>query len=257
MALPAELKLLALKDFPMVKPGDDLATLIEVSLRNNGIDLIKGDIIVLAQKIVSKAENRQVKLADVTPSERAKELAISTDKDPRLVELILQESNEVVRTRGPILIVEQKLGFVMANAGIDQSNISHGTGNDNALLLPENPDASARSLRDTLQEKYGCDFAVIINDSVGRAWRNGTVGLAIGTSGIDPLWDRRGDKDLFDRTLEITEVGLADEISAAASLLMGQGDEGTPVVIVRGVDYRTSEDGIGAALRPKEFDLFR
>ncbi len=257
MRHPTELSLIALRDFPMVEPQDNLAALITESLEQNNVQLADGDIIVLAQKIVSKAEGRQVNLADVTPSDRAHDLAKSTEKDPRLVELILQESTEVVRTRGPILIVEHKLGFVMANAGIDQSNISHGGDNDSALLLPVDPDGSAKRLRSALEASTGKQLAVIINDSVGRAWRMGTVGLAIGTSGIDPLWDRRGDKDLFDRTLEITEVGLTDEISAAASLLMGQGDEGLPVVIVRGVEYRRSERGIAPVLRDKEFDLFR
>ncbi len=257
MTTPTQLQLIALRDFPMVKPADDLAALINAALSGNQVTLQDGDILVLAQKIVSKAEGRQVQLADVTPSAQAEELAKSTEKDPRLVELILQESNEVVRTRGPILIVEHKLGFVMANAGIDQSNISHAGDNDNALLLPVDPDKSARALKSSLEASHGKQLAVIINDSVGRAWRMGTVGLAIGTAGIDPLWDRRGDKDLFDRTLEITEVGLADEISAAASLLMGQGDEGTPVVVVRGVDYAASDRGIAPVLRDKEFDLFR
>ena len=257
MSHPTELRLIALRDFPMVTPQDDLAVLITQSLKYNNVQLADGDILVLAQKIVSKAEGRQIKLSDVTPSDRAHELAKSTEKDPRLVELILQESNEVVRTRGPILIVEHKLGFVMANAGIDQSNISHGDENDSALLLPVDPDGSAKRLRSALEKSTDKRLAVIINDSVGRAWRMGTVGLAIGTSGIDPLWDRRGDKDLYDRTLEITEVGLADEISAAASLVMGQGDEGLPVIIVRGVEYRESERGISPVLRDKEFDLFR
>ncbi len=257
MTSPSELNLIALRDFPLVKPQDDLAALITDSLAQSNLALADGDIVVLAQKIVSKAEGRQVKLSSVTPSAKAEDLAKSTDKDPRLVELILQESNEVVRTKGPVLIVEHRLGFVMANAGIDQSNITHGDENDSALLLPLDPDGSAKALRQSLEATHGKKIAVVINDSVGRAWRMGTVGLAIGTAGIDPLWDRRGDKDLFDRTLEITEVGLADEISAAASLLMGQGDEGTPVVIVRGVDYRSSDGGIAPVLRDKEFDLFR
>ncbi len=257
MTEPAELRLIALRNFPLVKPQDDLQSVITQSLADNQVTLENGDVLVLAQKIVSKAEGRQVKLADVTPSPQAVELAKSTEKDPRLVELVLQESNEVVKTRGPVLIVEHRLGFVMANAGIDQSNITHGGDNDSALLLPVDPDGSAARLRDGLQKEHGRKLAVIINDSVGRAWRMGTVGLAIGVAGIDPLWDRRGDQDLFGRTLEITEVGLADEIAAAASLLMGQGDEGTPVIIVRGVDYRSADRGISPVLRDKEFDLFR
>ena len=218
-----------------------------------------GDILVLAQKIVSKAEGRLVNLAEVKASELAVELGAQIDKDARLVELVLQESREVLRTRPGTIIVEHRLGFVCANAGIDHSNVA-GTGNADeewVLLLPEDPDGSAQRIRRGLEGTCGVRLGVMIIDSHGRAWRQGTVGAAIGLSGMPGLVDLRGTPDLFDYTLRITQVGAADELAAAASLLMGQAAERTPAVHVRGFPYPLREGSITELLRPREQDLFR
>jgi coenzyme F420-0:L-glutamate ligase/coenzyme F420-1:gamma-L-glutamate ligase len=215
-------------------------------------------VIVLAQKIVSKAENRYRDLQTITPSAKAEKYAAETGKDARLVELILQESQRVLRHRFGSMVVEHKLGFVHANAGIDQSNLPDNTQSQKALLLPENPDASAQRLRTTLQTQHGVTIAVVINDSFGRAWRLGTCGIAIGVAGFEPLLDLRGAPDLFGRTLEITQVGIGDEIAAAASLLMGQADESVPVVIVRGLQLPVQETAsVQSLLRKPHEDLFR
>lgn len=250
-------QLLALRDFPLVKPGDDLAAQISQSLVDNHIVLQHGDIVVLAQKIVSKSENRYRLLKDITPSAEAEKYAAETGKDPRLVELVLQESSRVLRHRFGSIVVEHKLGFVHANAGIDQSNLPGNADSECALLLPENPDASAQALRQALEEKHAVNIGVVINDSFGRAWRLGTVGIAIGVAGFDPLLDLRGAPDLFGRTLEITQVGIGDEIAAAASLLMGQAGEGVPVVIVRGLQLTTTEGTVQTLLRKPHEDMFR
>lgn len=213
-----------------------------------------GDVVVLAQKIVSKAEGREVSLASVTPSARAEELAGITLKDPRLVELVLRESTEVVRAVPNILIVRHRLGFVMAQGGIDASNVD---GTDTVLLLPIDPDASAARLRQALMALTGADVGVVINDSWGRAWRIGTVGTAIGVAGLPGLIDMRGKPDLNGRILRVTEIGHADEIAAAASLLMGQADEGRPVVILRGLGRLAAEGTARDLVRPVRQDLFR
>src|SRR5690242_6454387 len=228
-------------------------------MQKSSMVLAENDIVVIAQKIVSKAEGRAVNLADVTPSRRAIELAGETEKDPRVVELILQESNEVIRSRIGAIIVEHKLGFVCANAGIDHSNVAGDgdQGGEYVLLLPQDPDRSARQLRDAIQKKTGKSIGVMIIDSHGRAWRNGTVGLCIGLSGIPALIDERGWKDLFGYTLKITVVGVADELAAAASLMMGQANEGTPTVLVRGFPYKLTEGSLKELIRPKDQDMFR
>jgi coenzyme F420-0:L-glutamate ligase/coenzyme F420-1:gamma-L-glutamate ligase len=242
------LELIAPAGLPRVKPGDDLASLIApFGLRN-------GDVVVLAQKIVSKSEGRQVRLSDVTPSQRALEVAEKSQKDPRLVELILAESNEIVRIGFNLLIVEHRLGFVMANAGIDASNVDDP---EQVLMLPADPDGSARRLRQRLKEVAGVDVGVIINDSWGRAWRNGTVGMAIGTAGLPALIDMRGKPDMNGRILRVTEIGHADEIAAAASLMMGQAAEGRPVVIVRGLPAPERDGNAQELVRAKRMDLFR
>lgn len=244
----------SLPGIPEVKEGDDLVSLIVEAVARGGCTPLNGDVFVLAQKIVSKAEGRQVDLADVEPSEEAVALAHETDKDPRLVELILGESEKVVRKREGVLIVASKLGLVHANAGIDRSNIE---GEDGALLLPVDPDASARNIRDGLEQAYGLQLGVIISDSMGRAWRNGTVGFAIGASSVEALQDLVGKPDRFGRTLEITTVGHGDELAAAASIVMGQADEGAPVALISGLP-RTETDQTAADLqRPKDEDLFR
>ena len=252
-----KLSLTALPDVPEVRPGDDVAALILAGVARAGEQLRDGDIVVLAQKIVSKAEGRYVRLADVTPSARAIELAQAARKDPRVVELMLQELREVVRHRPDVIVVEHRLGFVLANAGIDASNLEPAGEDERVLLLPRDPDGSAAALRDRLQKATGAKLGVIINDSLGRAWRNGTVGTALGASGLPTLLDLRGQPDLHGRTLRSTEVGVADEVAAAASLLMGQADEGRPIVIVRGFPYPLG-DGSGQELvRPRHLDMFR
>lgn len=242
----------ALPGIPMVKPGDDLATLIREGLARAGLELRAGDVIVVAQKIVSKAEGRTVDLASVTPSARAIELAAEVQKDPRLVELILSESVRVVRSRPNVLIVEHRLGFVMANAGIDQSNVAPQDGVERALLLPLDPDGSAEALRAKLSAS-----AVVIIDSFGRAWRRGTVGIAIGAAGLPALLDLRGNPDLFGRILQVSISGFADEIAAAASLVMGQGDEAQPVVLVRGLTWSAPANPAAELVRPAAEDMFR
>ena len=241
---------------PLIRRGDDLAHIITQAIRNAGETLQEGDIVVVAQKIVSKAEGRLVDLREVQPGKDALALAERSQKDPRLVELILRESNEILRVRPGLIIVEHRLGFVCANAGIDHSNVRGDE--EHVLLLPEDPDRSARELRAAWMQEFGVHtLAVIINDSHGRAWRLGTVGVAIGVAGMHPLTDKRGDPDLMGRTLQATVIGTADEIAAAASAVMGQADEGIPVVIVRGARYRPGEGSLKDLLRPRELDLFR
>jgi coenzyme F420-0:L-glutamate ligase / coenzyme F420-1:gamma-L-glutamate ligase len=257
--------LTSLPNMPLIQPGDNLAGLILYSLKRAEITLEDGDILVLAQKIVSKAENRLVNLSSVNPSPAALELAEKTGKDARIAELLLQESNEILRMRMGTAIVEHRLGFVCANAGIDQSNVGNAQGknqneesqNEFALLLPEDPDKSAAELRAALEAASGKNLGVMIIDSHGRAWRLGTVGVAIGLSGLPGLVDERGWNDLFGYTLKITVVGVADELAAAASLMMGQAAEGTPVVHVRGFPYALRDGSVKELLRPKEQDMFR
>ena len=249
------LTLTALEGIPEVQAGDDLAPLILAAFGGAGIAPQEGDALVVAQKIVSKSEGRSVALASISPSPRAMELAEITGKDPRLVELVLSESKRVLRAKRDVIIVEHRLGYVMASAGIDQSNVGHG--GERALLLPLDPDASCERLRVSLRASTGIDLGVVINDSVGRAWRNGTVGMALGIAGLPGLLDLRGRPDRFGKKLLITQVGVADEIAAAASLLMGQADEGCPVVHVRGVPYGRREGSGRELLRPENEDLFR
>jgi coenzyme F420-0:L-glutamate ligase/coenzyme F420-1:gamma-L-glutamate ligase len=256
MAVASRAQLLALGGIPVVQPGDDLAAIIADALAREGVGLQNGDVVVVAQKIVSKAEDRFVTLATVTPSARATEIARETGKDPRLIEVILSESKRVVRTRRDLIIVEHRLGIVLANAGVDQSNVG-GEGSDRVLLLPRDPDASARALRDVLAARYKCDIAVVINDSVGRAWRRGTVGIALGAAGLPSLLDLRGQPDLFGRQLRSSIVGLADEIAATASLMMGQADEGRPVVLIRGLSLPDDDTPAQSLVRPEQEDLFR
>lgn len=253
------LTLTPLADFPLILPGDDLPVILLNSLVDNNLTLQDGDVLVLAQKIVSKAENRLVNRTTVTPSEEAHYYAQVTGKDPRLIELILSESKSVVRSRQGLIIVEHRLGFISANAGIDHSNVSGPWGDpeDWVLLLPENPDESATKIRKVLEEEAKCRIGVLIIDSHGRAWRHGTVGVTIGLSGMPGLVDLRGEPDLFDYRLRVTFVGAADELAAAASLVMGQADEGTPVVLARGFPYPLREGKLSELIRPEEKDLFR
>ena len=257
--VPNPLTLTPLMGIPLIQPGDDLAKIIVASLSKSHIALHDVDILVLAQKIVSKAEGRLVNLATVKPSLRALAYADETEKDPRLIELILRESKDVLRTRPGLIIVEHKLGFICANAGIDHSNVQGegGEPEDWVLLLPENPDASATEIREKIENTTNTHIGIMIIDSHGRAWRMGVVGVCIGLSGIPGLVDKRGEIDLFGYRLRVTEIGAADELAAAASLVMGQVAEGTPVIHVRGFPYALREAKLGELIRPKEKDLFR
>jgi len=253
------LTLTPLKHFPLVYPGDNLPEMLVESIHLNELSLKDRDILVLAQKVVSKAEGRLHNLTEVQPSERAVHYAALTGKDPRLLELILAESREVLRTRKNLIIVQHKLGFICANAGIDHSNVSGpwGEPEDWVLFLPENPDESAMRIREVLEVAFSVRVGVLIIDSHGRAWRLGTVGVTIGLSGMPGLVDLRGKPDLFDYHLRVTTVGAADELAAAASLMMGQAGEGTPIVHVRGFPYPLREGNLQELIRPKELDLFR
>lgn len=324
---PRKLRVRAIEGVPQVRPGDDLGALLGEAIARSGKGLRDGDVVVVAQKIVSKAEGRIVRLADVVPSSRALELGARVDKDPRAVEVILGESVEVLRAIPGVLIVETRHGIVLANAGADMSNIEHDEEDDHLLLLPEDPDASADRLRAALESRMenaaasrpdtaasasedsgsaatalpgtspgtgeasaaaneargaACGtwpgtvtggrsdpgdggvprIGVVVADSVGRAWREGTVGLAIGVSGIPARLDRRGEPDLFGRALHVTEVGIADSIASAASIVMGEGAEGRPAALVRGLSFenRSEAERAGRArdlVRPRERDLFR
>lgn len=247
-----------LAGLPIIKPGDDLADLIADVIKHAEMNLADGDILVIAQKIISKSEDRFVNLNDISPSERALELAQHVDKDARLIELVIEESKSILRYRSGTIIVEHRLGFVCANAGIDHSNVRKDNDSDQwVLLLPENPDRSADGIRRSLEKWSNKRIGVMVIDSHGRAWRLGTIGVAIGLSGIPGIEDLRGDADMFGRTLRVTQVGVADELAAAASLMMGQAAEGTPVVHVRGFPYPLREGSLQELLRPEEEDLFR
>ena len=253
---PGELILTPLAGIKLVEPGDDLGDIAVAAFAANRLVPEPGDVLVVAQKIVSKAEGRYVDVATVKPSERAIALGAEVDKDPRFVEVVLSESRRVVRHRPGLLIVEHRLGFVMANAGIDHSNLP-AQGDERVLLLPEDPDGSARALREQFARALGADIAVIICDSFGRPWRKGTVGVALGAAGLPALIDLRGQPDLFGRELLVTETGFADEIAAAAGLVMGQADEAVPMVLVRGLRWSAPEVAAAALIRPAEHDLFR
>jgi len=244
-------------DIPLVRPGDDLARLLIAAMTRYALTPADGDVLVVAQKIVSKAEGRHVDLAQVRPSPRAEKLAAEVGKDPRLVEVILGESSRVVRYRPGVLIVEHRLGFVMANAGVDRSNVDPAAGAEPVLLLPRDPDASAASLRERLAAHFGKRLAVVVSDSFGRAWRRGTVGVALGAAGLPALMDLRGRRDLFGHALRVTQSGFADEIAGAASLLMGQADEARPAVLVRGLSWSGAPAPAATLIRAPQEDLFR
>jgi coenzyme F420-0:L-glutamate ligase / coenzyme F420-1:gamma-L-glutamate ligase len=254
---PYRVELLAIPGLPEVRAGDDVARLFLQALSPASISLVSGDVLAVAQKVISKAEGRMVPLSSVEPGPRARELALQTGKDPRLVELILRESDEISRVARGVLIVRHRLGFTSANAGIDRSNVCQGEDDETVLLLPEDPDASAERLRRTIRDETGADVGVLIVDSHGRPFRLGTVGVSIGVAGLCALWDRRGEVDRHGYVLRHTEVALADEIAAAASLMMGQAAEGTPLVLVRGLRL-PPQPGVAANLyRSKELDLYR
>jgi len=250
---PDRLELIALSDMPLVAAGDNLAELIADALQKSDIELDDHDVLVVAQKIVSKAEDRLVDLSTVVPSEQAQRRAGETGKNPRLVELILRESVRVIRQTDSLIITETTFGAVMANSGVDQSNIEAG----HALLLPEDPDRSAATLRQKLMQRFSRTVGVVIADSMGRAWRTGIVGHAIGVAGVEALVDLRASLDLFGRALRATQIGLADEIAAAGTMVMGQGAEGRPVVLVRGFGKFDQPTNAKALVRDKDHDLFR
>jgi coenzyme F420-0:L-glutamate ligase/coenzyme F420-1:gamma-L-glutamate ligase len=254
---PRSVTLTGLENIPMIAPGDDLAAIIAGGLDGMGIVPETGDILVIAQKIVSKAEDRYRALSSIVPSERAVELAKMLNKDARHIEFILQESTEVLRQAESTLITVHRLGFVMANAGVDQSNVEQDDADGVVLLLPADPDGSAASLKAALDRRYGVSLGVIINDSFGRAWRKGVVGVALGAAGVPALRSLVGVTDLFGRPLRMTEQAAADEIASAASLIMGQAAEGVPVVHIRGLEFDASASPAQALIRPKQQDVFR
>jgi coenzyme F420-0:L-glutamate ligase/coenzyme F420-1:gamma-L-glutamate ligase len=247
----------ALEDIPLVQPGHDLAAFLIEALERAELKPCPFDILVVAQKIVSKAQGRFLDLSTLEPSERAAELSGKTGKDPRLVEAILRQSTEVVRAKRGLIIVETRDGLVMANAGIDQSNLSEADHGKRVLLLPEDAQSSAEELKARLDAHFDAAIGVIISDSVGRAFRLGTVGLAIGAAGVPSLWDRRGDADLSGRRLEATEVGFADAVAAAAVLVMGEAAEGRPAALVHGLEWKAKARPASALVRPKSEDMFR
>ncbi|MBE2900356.1 coenzyme F420-0:L-glutamate ligase [Methanothermobacter thermautotrophicus] len=250
-----EITLIGVEGMPLVGEGDDIACLIINALRGTGEDLLDGDIIVIAETVVSKAEGNIIDLEGIEPSSRALDMAKRTGKDPSLVEAILGESSEIIRIGHDFIVSETRHGFVCANAGIDESNVDDGL----ATPLPVNPDGSAERILKTLKEATGRELAVIISDTQGRPFREGAVGVAVGVAGLSPLWDRKGETDLYGRSLQTTRVAVADELAAAASLVMGQADEGVPAVIIRGYPWGhlRSSGGIKPLLRPREMDAFR
>ena len=251
------IKLTGLEGIPLVKAGDNIAELIKDAILAQDYDLCDGDIILIAETLISKAEGNIIKLDGIEPSAKAIEVAEICKKDPKLVEVILQHSNEIVEVGPNFIVTETKHGFVCANAAIDESNVEDGL----ATPVPENPDKSAFEIRKFLETEFNKELAVIVTDTQGRAFRVGAIGTAIGCSGINPLWVRIGEKDLYGRELETTEIATADELASAASLIMGQADEGLPVVIISGFDafnhLRDENSNIKPLLRPKEFDVFR
>lgn len=248
----------AIPNIALMQPGDDLAGPIVEGMAALGRQLASGDIVVIAQKVISKIEGRTVDLNQVTPSSRAMDVAAQCGKDPREVELILSESQEILRAVPDILIVVHRTGVILANAGLDRSNVQSDQGQENVLLLPVDPDQSCRTMRARLRLLTGAQVAVIISDSLGRPWRMGTTGVAIGVVGLPALLDLRGDNDLFGRELKVSQQAIADELASAAALLHGQGADKQPVVVIRGdFAWNQPESGAEALIRPREMDLFR
>ena len=251
------IELFGLEDIPLIDGDSDISQIIKQAIEKQGCGLNHGDVVLIAETLISKAEDNFIHLDDLELSTFAMELAYKSGKDPRLVEAILNESNEIVRIGPNFIITETKQGFVCANAGIDESNVGDGL----ATPMPKDADKSAREIREYLEDEFGEEIAVIITDTQGRAFRFGAIGTAIGCSGISPIWKRVGEKDLYGRELETTEIATCDELSAAASLIMGQADEGLPVVIIRGFDsfdiLRNPDSNIKPVLMPKEADVFR
>ena len=255
--MDSELTIKPLGGIPQVRPGDDLPALLIAALEAASLTPRAQDVLVVTQKIVSKAEGRYLDLARLSPSVHAQEIAAATEKDVHLVEAILSEASEVVRARPNVLIVETRHGLVIANAGIDQSNLDANDHGQRVLLLPLDPDDTAHRIKQRLDAHFRADIGVVISDSAGRAWRLGTVGLAIGAAGVPALHDRRGEKDLSGRPLEVTETGFADAVAGAAVLVMGEAAEGRPVALVRGLTWTAPPAPARALVRPRHQDLFR
>ncbi len=255
MTRPPSFSAFAIPDIPLIQAGDDIVGIIAARAESSRLTLISGDVLVIASKIVAKAEGRYLRLSEVCPSSQADRLATETGKDPRLVELILQESRAVSRKRLGVLVTEHRLGFVSANAGVDQSNIEHG--DEAALLLPCDPDRAAAEIRADIKRRLGLDIAVIISDTHGRAFRVGNVGVAIGAAGLPAVMDLRGSRDLYGRVLEVTQLAYADLVASAAHLLSGEADEGLPAVVVRGLDLGAAHGRAAELIRSAQHDLYR
>ena len=252
-----DVKLIGIREIPIIKEGDSVADLILRAMKVEGLEIEEGDIFVIAETAISKSEGNVINLHSVRPSKLAFELSEKTGKKPEIAEAIIQQSNEIMKVGPDFIISETKHGFVCANAGIDESNVDEGF----ATPMPVDPDESACDIRAKLEASAGTEVAVIISDTQGRAFREGAVGTAIGVSGMKALWDRRGETDLYSRELETTKIAVADELASASSIVMGQADEGVPVVIIRGVEYfKTLQDNsstVKPLLRPKKYDVFR
>ena len=252
-----KLEIIGVTGIPLIKKGDPLDELLLKAIFDMDLKIQNGDILVIAETAVAKAEGNIIKLKDMDPSAKAMELAGKTGKDPKLVEAILQESEEVIKVGPDFIISETKHGFVCANAGIDESNVEEGL----ATPIPQNPDKIASEIRTKIQNTTGAETAVILSDTQGRTFREGAIGVAIGISGMDPLWDRSGEKDLYGRELKTTAIAVADELASAASVVMGQADEGIPIVLIRGVNYpehlKNNSANIKHLIRPKKYDVFR
>lgn len=246
---------IALPGVPMVQAGDDISQLLLDALARSDLSLESGDVIVIASKIISKSEGRIVLLADVMPGDEACKVAEEVDKDPRIVELVLSESSAISRMRKGVLVTEHRLGFVSANSGLDASNVDES--NEQVLLLPLNPDESASEIRESLKQRTNSEVAIVITDTHGRPFRLGNVGVAIGVSGMQALWDRRGEKDLFGREMVATILGYADLVASTAHLIMGEGAEGLPFVLIRGLEFPQGEGQAKDLNRPPEMDMYR
>jgi coenzyme F420-0:L-glutamate ligase / coenzyme F420-1:gamma-L-glutamate ligase len=253
--MPGAVSLWPVPGLPLIQPGDDLPSLILEAFRRSDVALQDGDVLVVSSKIVSKSEGRRVPLEAVQPSEAACRYAETTGKDPRLAELVLRESRSVSRVARGVMVTTHRLGFTSANAGIDQSNVE--SGDDVVLLLPIDPDSSAAVLRERLNEMTGASIGVVVSDTHGRPFRLGNVGVAIGVSGLPAVLDLRGNTDLFGRVLTITQNGFADLVASAAHLVCGEGDEGLPVVLIRGLTYEPTDSKASELVRPPELDLYR
>lgn len=250
-------KLIGIKNIPMIVEGDDIGTIIVETVQLEGLEIKDNDIIVIAETVVSKSEGNLIDLDSINVSEIALEISNKTSKDPRIVQTIIDESVEIIKLGPNFIISETKHGYICANAGIDESNVEKGY----AKPIPADPDSSADKIRTTIESATGKRIAVILSDTQGRPFREGAVGVAIGISGMNPLWNRQGENDLYQRELQTTNIAVADELASAASIIMGQADEGLPVVILRGVEYfdklRSESSDINTILRPKEYDVFR